>query len=336
MTSPTYTREEKEGSLRDLELYFEDSPATSSKVSLTEDEALYPEIKAKNNLIKSKTINGAQVGTRVYFSIFLHIDFFLTDKYLPHDIDITIRLIRSDKRFGILAPPADANANPAIPQPDYVSKIHDLQLSLRSILTSREYRHTLNKTLLHPLNRPKFQYNDTKIGTFILPEGIGSYVIPNLDSGLLPRQIVIGFVRTLGFAGSYHHNPFLFESFDLKSIYALYGSQTIPSQALKIDFQNKDTARAYRFTLDNIGVGIGHTNLGFTRRHFEEGKSLFCFDFSANLNSGSQLSEPKHGLINLYLEFAKPLPTVVQCICHYNFDGGFFIDESKSVVQISI
>ena len=72
MTSPMYTREEKEGSLRDLELYFEDSPATSSKVSLTEDEALYPELKAKNNLIKSKTINGVQVGTRVYFSIFLH------------------------------------------------------------------------------------------------------------------------------------------------------------------------------------------------------------------------------------------------------------------------
>ena len=92
----TYSLDEKKGSLQDLELYFEDSPSTTSKVSLTEDQNLFPELKAKNDLIKSKTVNDVQVGTKVYFSIFLHIDFFLTDKYLPHDIDITIRLIRCD------------------------------------------------------------------------------------------------------------------------------------------------------------------------------------------------------------------------------------------------
>ena len=103
-----------------------------------------------------------------------------------------------------------------------------------------------------------------------------------------------------------------------------------------MNWEEGDTAKAYRFVLDNIGVKLTHTNIGFTKELFETNKSLFCFDFSANLNNGSQLNQPKHGLINLYLEFERPLETTVQTVVMYNYHAGFLIDKDNSVVQISI
>ena len=90
----TYSKSEKSGSLQDLELYYEDSPSKVSKVSLTDSATDYPEIHLKNKRIASKTDGDVQKRTKVYFSIFLHIDFFQTNRYIPHDLDIHIRLIR--------------------------------------------------------------------------------------------------------------------------------------------------------------------------------------------------------------------------------------------------
>ena len=136
----SYTKEEKEGYLRDLEMCFDDSPMGNTVTSqLNHTDA--PEIKLRNNIIKSKTLQGGgQDHQKVYFSIFLHVDFFQINKYLPLNVDLHLRLTRHSKSFGIIAPPAAAatEQNPEIPVPNYISYIHKLQLTTRAMLTSKE------------------------------------------------------------------------------------------------------------------------------------------------------------------------------------------------------
>ena len=264
--------------------------------------------------------------------------FFQISKYLPLNIDLHLRLTRHSKSFGLLAPPAAAaaGANPQIPAPNYITYIHKLQLTTRAMLTSKEYRTSLAVALKNENNLAKFPYDDSKIRSFIVPQGVLNYTLPNLDTGLLPKSVIVGFVKTEAFHSSYHHNPFLFHHFDLKSIYCSYNSQMVPTQALRMNWEEGDDATAFRHTLDNCGIGLSGTNIGLSREHFRKGKSLFCFDFSPNLNNGSQANEGKNGLINLYLEFGNPLPCAIHVICYYSYHAGLVMNSNQEVIEITI
>ena len=317
---------------------FADSPMENTVDNIL-NHVTAPEIRLRNNVIKSKTLgDGSQAHTKVYFSIFIHVDFFQINKYLPHNIDLHLRLTRHSKSFGILAPEmADADGpQVAIPPPNYISYLHKLQLTTRAMLTSKEYRTSLAVALKNENNLAKFNYDDSKIRSFIVPQGVFNYVVPNLDTGLLPKSIIVGFVRCEAFSGSYHHQPFLFSHYNLKSIYASYNSQQVPVQSLRMNWGEGDDAMAFRHTLDNSGIGLSGTNIGLTREHFRKGKSLFCFDFSANLNHGSQIQDPKTGLINLYLEFGSALPHAIHIIVYYSYHGGVVMNSNQEVTELSI
>ena len=315
---------------------FDDSPMTAT-VDNQSNKASAPEIEKRNAIIKSKTDgDGNAAHKKVYFSIFLHVDFFQINKYLPLNVDLQLRLTRHSKSFGILAPAKAAGTVPAIPEPNYISYIHKLQLTTRAMLTSKEYRSSLAIAMKNENNLSKFHYDDSKIRSFIIPQGVMDFVIPNLDTALLPKNIIVGFVSTQAFSGNYHQQPFLFYHYNLKSIYCSYNSTQIPTQSLKMNWEEGDDAVAYRHTLDNVGIGLSGTNIGFSREHFRKGKSLFCFDFSPNLNNGSQINDPKTGLINLYLQFGTPLPHTIQCICYYSYHGGIVMNSNEEILPVTI
>ena len=55
---------------------YDDSPMETT-INNQKEKANAPEIEERNKLIKSTTSGGNQVHKKFYFSIFLHIDFFL-------------------------------------------------------------------------------------------------------------------------------------------------------------------------------------------------------------------------------------------------------------------
>ena len=58
------------------EMCFDDSPMTET-VDNQLNHLSAPEVKLRNDIIKSKTLpNGDQAHRKIYFSIFLHVDFF--------------------------------------------------------------------------------------------------------------------------------------------------------------------------------------------------------------------------------------------------------------------
>lgn len=90
-----YTLEDKAGFLRDLELYYDDDAqnfdsnhATQGDLcKLDESDALTK----RNEWIKSVKIDGTVKSRKVYFSIFPHIDFFVSNKYSPPNMDLHLR-----------------------------------------------------------------------------------------------------------------------------------------------------------------------------------------------------------------------------------------------------
>lgn len=103
-----------------------------------------------------------------------------------------------------------------------------------------------------------------------------------------------------------------------------------------MDFENGDDAVAYRHVIDNCGIGLSGTNIGLSREHFRKGKSIFSFDFSPNLNNGSQINDPKSGLLNLYLEFGRALPHAIHVVVYYSYHGGLVMNANEEISEVSI
>lgn len=103
-----------------------------------------------------------------------------------------------------------------------------------------------------------------------------------------------------------------------------------------MDWDTGDIKTALRYTLDNSGISLGGTNIGLSIEHFEGGKSFMNFDFTPNRNYGAQKNDHKYGLINLYLEFDKPLPYNYQVVVYYIYNAGFVLNKNNEVLEISI
>lgn len=81
-------------------------------------------------------------------------------------------MTRNDYRWGIIAPPEKVADPDRRPKPDYISNLISLKLKMHSLLTNKEYRSSLSTALTSANNYlPKFQYQDSKVRTFILTEG---------------------------------------------------------------------------------------------------------------------------------------------------------------------
>ena len=103
-----------------------------------------------------------------------------------------------------------------------------------------------------------------------------------------------------------------------------------------MNWEDGNIKEALQHTLDNSGICLEGTNIGLSLDHFKGGKSIISFDFTPNRNYGAQINEPKYGLINLYLEFDKPLPHNYQLIVYYTYNAGFILNKNNEVLEISI
>ena len=57
-----------------------------------------------------------------------------------------------------------------------------------------------------------YPIRQSKITTHLLPQGISSFSIPELCSGVLPKSILVGIVDHLAFNGELKKSPWIFQN----------------------------------------------------------------------------------------------------------------------------
>ena len=98
-----------------------------------------------------------------------------TDKYLPPNVDIKIKLVRNNPQFGILHKETGKN---------YVVKLKALKLKMRKVLPSAQLRGAFKlKLALEPCYIP---YKMTQFKVFVIPAGVTTYTVNNVASQILP------------------------------------------------------------------------------------------------------------------------------------------------------
>lgn len=157
---------------------------------------------------------------------------------------------------------------------------------------------------------------------------------PNIIHGLLPRQIVIGFVKADAVNGDYNLNPFNFEHFNCNFIALRINGIQVPSKGFRPDFKNKIIRRELRALYDNIGVNNASDDSGcnLNEEDFTGGFTLFCFDLTPDKCNGFHFHESTNGTVDIEVSFAKPLEQAITVLCYSAFEQIIAITKERNIL----
>ena len=110
------------------------------------------------------------------------------------------------------------------------------------------------------------------------------------------------------------------------------GSQTIPSQPLKPDFEHDEYLQAYTTLFEGTGMLNANRGHGIQRGHFKKGYALYVFDLTADMCEGSHVDPIKHGSLRIEINFSKALPCTVNAVVYSEYDNVIQIDRARNII----
>ena len=296
----------------------------------------YPDLNEPN--LHSKTVadgNCANPGARIRYerTVYsrcvemvgkIHNPLFNQPKLLLNKTDLRIKFNRVDPKFCLMAFSADASYSIAID--DAV-----LYICHKTIAPSVRESHALG--LLQ--SNAKYPVRTSDLKFFTKPQGNADLSEPNLYTGVHPRRVVIGLVRSAGFNGSNHYNPFDFATHELRSIQLRRNGTPLPFEEIEVDFANRNVVQAYltlfqgtsRLFRDH-GIGISVDD------YIASGNSLYVFDLSQDGHDGN-LSLLQEGTTSLHIKLTRALNYSVTIIVYMERDGLVEIDKDRNIVYES-
>ena len=169
---------------------------------------------------------------------------------------------------------------------------------------------------------------------YTVPSGLSSANQPNIINGVLPRQLVVGFVKADALNGNYAMNPFNFHHFDCNFIALRVNGLQIPAKGYRPNFEKKLVRRELRSLYDNIGVNDASDDTGcnLNVEDFMGGYSLFSFDLTADKCNGFHFHEQANGIIDLEILFSKPLEKAITVLCYTAQESIVAITKERGVL----
>ena len=147
-------------------------------------------------------------------------------RFLPPGIHMKLKFIRNSDNFVIL------NSDAA---KKYKIKLLDLYVEFRKILVDEPI---LRRELqLFDSGKPYLiQFTQGKQVVTTIPNGRMSFYQPELITGPLPKQIIIGFVTHKAYNGSYDTNPYVFENLKIRSLVWKVNGVNFPPDEYEPDY----------------------------------------------------------------------------------------------------
>ena len=150
-------------------------------------------------------------------------------RFVPPGIHMKLKFIRNNDNFVVIS--NDQNGK-------YKIKLLDLYVEFRKIVVDQSIlRREIQ--LFDSGNPYLIQFIQGKQITRTIPKERWSYLEPELITGPLPRQIIIGFVTHASYNGSLATNPYIFENLNIKSLVFKVNGENSPPEEYTPEFNAK-------------------------------------------------------------------------------------------------
>ena len=138
-----------------------------------------------------------------------------------------LKLIRNNDNFVIISGDNEGK---------YKIKLLELYVEFRKIVVDQSI---LRRELqLFESGKPYLiQFIQSKLMVTTIPKGRWSYLQPELITGPLPRQVIIGCVSHASYNGSQATNPYVFENLKIRSLVFKVNGENSPPEEYEPNFE---------------------------------------------------------------------------------------------------
>lgn len=270
------------------------------------------------NLGKTFTMCGPIVG----------VDFLQSDALLAPFNSLSLTFTRHDDQFIFSTPKVVASGN-SLGAASIENKpkliVHEFGIFCKRI----QLTHSALKSYFQPRAMQRYLSPLSEVHTYALTTGITRKNIIVHTANVLPKQVVIGMVKTSALVGNYNENPFNFQPFNLSKLALKVNAIRVPQEPLEPDWDNKLFAREYIHLLNNTGRFKTPYGNGITMDTFELGCTLFPFDLTADACSSYHLHGGKEGILEIELEWKTALVDQITVVVMTSKDQIVTIDPNS-------
>lgn len=270
--------------------------------------------------------NGGSLGEGCAIEMYgnLHIDLGNQLKSILGGVTIKLELLPNDPKFYLMF---DKLLQPRVEILDARLYIHRSKLNPQVVVAH-------NKAL--GVGNARYFITRKEVKSFIIQKGTLDCYLNNVENGVLPRKIFVGLVSNEAFNGSGEHNPFNFKNYSVRHIACYIDGAQYPLKPYTPDFNKKSYMREY-FGLFEATNQVNNTTIDITRDEFNDGFTLFAFNFLPDLSDGctksGYVSQLKKGNLRIEMRFNHALIETVSAIVFCEYDNLIEIPENRIAIK---
>jgi hypothetical protein len=210
---------------------------------------------------------------------------------LLNNSDVIFTIYRNSDEFLLHTP----NYPASVPDPKDATK------TIRSVITnSTQYRivlvdirlycvtvdvvQSLQNAISKQLESSSAKYPMRKIEVRSVFLGKGrQHLTHNIFQTVIPRRVIIGFVKNLAFSGSRKESPFVFEHTHLRSICVEANGLSYPAEPYQFDFDHDNYIRGFVDMYLGLGLVDEDRSINLTMDKFRTGWTFFVIPLTSSL-----------------------------------------------------
>ena len=323
----SYGTDTKNTILRTCANWYQDEPGdmegfTSSKkkfVGLTEDLKTAVLETVPNAWDKRQELWAE--SKRVPFSIPLQMDVLSTDRFLPRNINVSIKLTKVRDEFLFTT---DGSS-------DFRILFHNLKLTVNRIKILPELINEHERKLASG-QLARFPYTRTDCKFVTIAQGESAFRTHNIFRKVLPNSAIVFFLKSAALTGAKKLNPLNFQNFGIQKLYCLKKGQEMPPNGYVQDYDKNDFTETYRRVFDEIGIRTNTIGINLSAEQFKDGCNFYAFDFSPDKCASFHSHANDSGGIDFGVVFKKATTTTISMIILCQYDDEFKLDVHRNVI----
>ena len=251
----------------------------------------------------------------------LHVDICQMDRLVMNGVQIVVKLFPSLNGFCLRTGGGCAEK--------YKVKILDAVLKVCHAKVNPKIMVAHNEVLTE--NVALYPFWKSEIKTFSIPQGSSTQTMNDLFHSKCPQRLVVGFVNSKAYVGNYHFNPFNFQHFNLSYLEFSLDGRSVPGEAIKANFEEKDFVDAYTTLFNSRYPACGSADF-IEKKDYPQGYALYVFNLESYVQ-GAMMSNTIEGHTRLTVRFDKPIPEGgATMIVYGQFPSVMKIDKSRNVI----
>ena len=181
-----------------------------------------------------------------------------------------------------------------------------------------------------------YRMNETHLMKHVVPAGLFTYSFRMLNTGILPKTIILGTISTSAVEGNYGSNPFNFHHFNLRKVSLSVNGEERPSGGMEYDFErpSANTARGYHSLFANTGALAGSRGNLVSLPHFQAGCFLQAFDLNPDLCNGAHLHNGEYGYIDVNFVWAHELAHPITIVYEFVYNRVLVNEKTHGTVTV--